>query len=188
MIMTWEDMLPEEGGQEEGQEEEGGGERGIMTIMGQEAPEGREPERWRSARNWLRKLPSWGIQTLREARKEGSVILPEMMRLMMREEEVKELEWAVGNEGAQMEVVWVGEGQRQAQTPVTPKLRDAARGAELIGGTVRQRGKKGYVAGKVTGFEGTEYEVRLSSGQQVKWSEEEVRHGWIEDQYIMRRG
>jgi hypothetical protein len=45
-----------------------------------------------------------------------------------------------------------------------------------------------YVAGKVIGFEGTEYEVRLSSGQQVKWSEEEVRHGWIEDQYIMRRG
>ena len=32
--------------------------------------------------------------------------------------------------------------------------------------------------GKVIGFEGTEYEVRLSSGQQVKWSEEEVRHGW----------
>jgi len=107
---------------------------------------------------------------------------------MMREEEVKELEWAVGNQGAQMEVVWVGEGQRQAQTPGTPKLRDVARGAELIGGTVRQRGKKGYVAGKVIGFEGTEYEVRLSSGQQVKWSEEEVRHGWVEDQYIMRRG
>ena len=38
------------------------------------------------------------------------------------------------------------------------------------------------------GFEGTEYEVRLNSGQQVKWSEEEVRHGWTEDQYIMRRG
>jgi hypothetical protein len=109
-----------------GQEDEGGGERGIMTIMGQEAPEGREPERWRSARKWLRKLPGWDIQTLREARKEDSVILPEMMRLMMREEEVKELEWAVGNEGAQMEVVWVGEGERQAQTPGTPKLRDAA--------------------------------------------------------------
>jgi hypothetical protein len=37
------------------------------------------------------KTAGLGIQTLREARKEGSVILPEMMRLMMREEEVKEL-------------------------------------------------------------------------------------------------
>jgi hypothetical protein len=156
-------MVPEEGGQEEGQEKEGGRERGIMTIMGQEAPEGREPETWRRAREWLRKLPGWGIQTLREARKEGSVILPEMMRLMMRKEEVKELEWAVGNEGAKIEVVWVGEGQRQVQTPGAPELRDAARGAELIGGTVRQRGKKGYVAGKVIGFEGTEYEVRRSN-------------------------
>jgi hypothetical protein len=81
-----------------------------------------------------------------------------------------------------------GGGERQDQTPGAPKLRDAARGAELIAGTVRQRGKKGYVAGRVTGFEGREYDVRFSSGQQVKWSEEEVRHGRIDDQYIMRRG
>jgi hypothetical protein len=85
--------------------------------------------------------------------------------------------------------VWAEEGQRQAQTPPrAPKLREAARGEELIGGTVRQKGKKGYVAGKVIGFDGREYDVRLCNGQQVKWSEEEVRDRWIVDQYIMHRG
>ena len=79
--------------------------------------------------------------------KERNVLLPEMMRQIMKEEEVRELEWAVENEGVQMKVVWAGEGQRQVQTPRAPKLREAARGEELIGGTVREKGKKGYVAG-----------------------------------------
>jgi hypothetical protein len=35
---------------------------------------------------------------LQEVQKERSVILPEMMRQMMKEEEVKDLEWAVENE------------------------------------------------------------------------------------------
>jgi hypothetical protein len=41
---------------------------------------------------------------------------------------------------------------------------------------------------KVIGFDGREYDVRLSNGKQVKWLEEEVRDRWIVDQYIMRRG
>ena len=173
--MQWEDMVPEGGEKEKVQEDEGGGEKGIMIIMRQEAPEGREPGRWRSARKWLRKLPGWGISTLQEVQKERSLILPETMRQMMKEEEVKELEWAVESEGVQLKVVWAREGQRQAQTPRAPKLREAARGEELLGGTVRKKGKKGYVAGKVIGFDGREYDVRLCNGKQVKWSEEEVR-------------
>jgi hypothetical protein len=88
----------------------------------------------------------WGIRTLQEVQKETSVILPEMMRQIMKEEEVRELEWAVENEGVQMKVVWAGERQRQAQTLRAPKLRQAVWGEELIGGTVREKGKKGYVA------------------------------------------
>jgi hypothetical protein len=127
------------GEKEKVQEDEGGGEKGIIIIMRQEGPEGREPGRWRSAGKWLRKLPGWGISTLQEVQKERSVILPEMMRQIKKEEEVRELEWAVENVGVQLKVVWAGEGQRQAQTPRAPKLREAAR------------------------------------GEQVKWSEEEVR-------------
>jgi hypothetical protein len=70
-----------------------------------------------------------------------------MMRQMMKEEEVKEFEWEVENKGVQLKIVWAGEGQRQVQTPPAPKLREAARGEELIGGTVRQKGKKGYGEG-----------------------------------------
>jgi hypothetical protein len=125
---------------------------------------------------------------LQEVQKERSVILPEIMRQIMKEEEVRELEWAVENEGVQMKVVWAGERQRQAQTPPAPKFIEEARGEELIGGTVREKGKKGYVAGKVIGFEGREYDIRLCNGKQVKWAEEEVRDRWIVDQYIMRRG
>ena len=149
MSMQWEDMVPEGGEKEKVQEDEGGGEKGMMIIMRQEGPEGRDPERWRSARKWLRKLPGWGISTLQEVQKERSVILPEMMRQVMKEEEVRELEWAVENEGVQLKVVWAGEGQRQAQTPRAPKLREAARGEEVVGSTVCEKGKKGYVAGKV---------------------------------------
>ena len=116
------------------------------------------------------------------------MILPEIMRQIMKEEEVRELEWAVENEGVQMKVVWAGKRQRQAQTPPAPKFIEAARGEELIGGTVREKGKKGYLAGKVIGFEGREYDIRLCNGKQVKWAEEEVRDRWIVDQYIMRRG
>jgi hypothetical protein len=107
---------------------------------------------------------------------------------MMKQEELKELEWAVENEGVQLKIVWTGEEQRHAQTPQTPKLREAARGEELIGGTVRQRGKKGYVAGKITGFDGSDYDVRLYNGLQMKWSEEDVRDRWVADQYTIRRG
>jgi hypothetical protein len=95
---------------------------------------------------------------------------------------------AVENEGVQLRIVWAGEEQRNAQTPQTPKLREAARGEELIGGTVRQRGKKGYVAGKITGFDGRDYDVRLYNGLQMKWSEEDVRDRWDADQYTIRRG
>ena len=49
---------------------------------------------------------------------------------------MKELEWALENEGVQLKIVWIGEEQRHAQTPRTPKLREAARGEELIGDTV----------------------------------------------------
>jgi hypothetical protein len=30
-----------------------------MTIMRQETPEGQDPERWRNARAWLKRLPGW---------------------------------------------------------------------------------------------------------------------------------
>ena len=159
-----------------------------MTIMRQETPEGRDPERWRSARAWLRRLPGWGIRTVQEVQKERTVILQDMLRRMMKQEELKELEWAVENEGVQLRIVWTGDEQRNAQTPQTPKLREAARGEELIGGTVRQRGKKGYVAGKITGFDGSDYDVRLYNGLQMKWSEEDVRDRWVADQYTIRRG
>jgi hypothetical protein len=110
--------------------------RGIMTIMRQETPEGRDPERWRNARERLRRLPGWGIRTVQEVQKERTLILPDMLRRMMKEGELKELEWAVENEGVQLKIVWIGEEQRHAQTPRTPKLREAARGEELIGDTV----------------------------------------------------
>jgi hypothetical protein len=112
---------------------------------------------------------------VQEVQKERTVILPDMLRRMMKEGELKELEWAVENEGVQLKIVWIGEEQRDAQTPRTPKLREGARGEELIGGTVRQRGKKEYVAGKITGFDGSYYDVRLCKGLQMKWSEEDVR-------------
>jgi len=35
----------------------------------------------------------------KEVQKERNVLLPEMMRQIMKEEEVRELEWAVENEG-----------------------------------------------------------------------------------------
>jgi hypothetical protein len=167
MSMQWEDMVPEGGEAGKEQQQETVGERGIMTIMRQETPEGRDHERWRSARAWLRRLPGWGIRTVQEVQKERTVILPDMLRRMMKQEEQKELEWAVENEGVQLKIVWTGEEQRNAQTPQTPKLREAARGEELIGGTVRQRGKKGYVAGKITGFDGRDYDVRLYNGLQI---------------------
>jgi hypothetical protein len=40
----------------------------------------------------------------------------------------------------------------------------------------------------VIGFDGREHDVRLCNGQQMKWSEEEVRDRWTVDKYIMRRG
>jgi hypothetical protein len=43
--MQWEDMVPEGGETGKEQQQETGGERGIMTIMRQETPEGRDPER-----------------------------------------------------------------------------------------------------------------------------------------------
>jgi hypothetical protein len=48
---------------------------------------------------------------------ERTVILPDMLRRMMKQEELKELEWAVENEGVQLKIVWTGEEQRNAQTP-----------------------------------------------------------------------
>ena len=116
--MQWEDMVPEGGEAGREQQQETGGERGIMTIMRQETPGGRDPERWRSARAWLRRLPGWGIRTVQEVQKERTVILPDMLRRMMKQEELKELEWAVENEGVQLRIVWAGEEQRN------PKLRN----------------------------------------------------------------
>jgi len=122
---------------------------------------------------------------VQEVQKERTVILPDMLRRMMKQEELKELEWAVENEGVQLKIVWTGEEQRHAQTPQTPKLREAARGEELIGGTVRQRGKKGYVAGKITGFDGSDYDVRLYNGLQMNT----IRRGWTaHDQKTLQTG
>jgi hypothetical protein len=59
---------------------------------------------------------------VQEVQKERTVILPDMLRRMMKEGELKELEWAVENEGVQLKIVWIGEEQRDAQTPRTPKL------------------------------------------------------------------
>jgi hypothetical protein len=42
--------------------------------------------------------------------------------------------------------------------------------------------------GKITGFDGRDYDVRLYNGLQMKWSEEDVRDRWDADQYTIRRG
>ena len=74
MSMKWEMMLKEtsESGEQENME---GDDRGIMTLMSQEAPEGRNGGNWRSVRGLLRRLPEWGIYTVGDVRDGKQLIL-----------------------------------------------------------------------------------------------------------------
>ncbi len=42
---------------------------------------------------------------MQEVQKERTVILPDMLRRMMKQEELKELEWAAENEGVQLRIL-----------------------------------------------------------------------------------
>ena len=187
MSMKWEMMLKEtsESGEQENME---GDDRGIMTLMSQEAPEGRNGGNWRSARGLLRRLPEWGIYTVGDVRDGKQLILPEMLQSLMTLEEKEELRVGIEEIHGEFDVKWLGEEQRRVRTPKAPPLRPAAEGKELIGGRVKMSTRQGYVTGTVTNFDEAGYKMKMSNGEDLVWTLQEVQESWCASKHLMREG
>ena len=88
----------------------------------------------------------------------------------------------------EFDVKWLGEEQRRVRTPKAPSLRPAAEGKELIGGRVKMSTRQGYVTGTVTNFDEAGYKMKMSNGEDLVWTLQEVQESWCASKHLMREG